>query len=147
MRSPKRILAIAAMVLLITAGSAAGTTYITGAQVKNESLSASDLGPDITRIKSVTITVEPGENSTTVQCYDVNPNACGEYENTGDGVIHRTVGCPSGNVTSGGLKFEDDADQFNLNVIDYPASDNSWSFALQNTGPDSIVVQLRVVCI
>lgn len=148
-RSLLLALIAAALSALIFAGAAVGTTYVTGAGIKDETISAEDIGPDVTRVKVVNLTIASEEAVSKTECYpdEEGELQCGAHVDSGATTKTQTIRCPGGNVTGGGIKFTDDADMANLDVESYPSSDNSWTYKLYNDGPEDITVQLRIVCI
>lgn len=144
----KNIVAVAALIVLLVAASAKAAEVISGQTILDNSIEATDLGTDVTRVKATSVTVLPSENEWTCPDEDAgNYNTC--YQpNPGPGSQHFTVRCASGNVASGGVRLVNIDQGFNLAVYgSYPASDSAWAFDLYNTGPDNIAVQLRVICI
>lgn len=147
MRFAFKCLAFAIVFAIWTAASAIGTTLVTSSNIKDETIEAQDLGGDITRVKSVSATIDPSDDDWA--CPDPNDDStCYPVEGSGGGTRRITVTCASGNVTGGGVKPVDVEQGYNLDIYaSYPATDRSWTFALSNSGPDPIPVQLRVECI
>lgn len=134
-------------IMLIATGAKA-SEVISGSSILDNSVQATDLGTDVTRVKAKSVTIVPSENNWTCPDEDAgNYDTCYQPD-PGPGVQRYTVSCPSGNVTGGGVKLLDPDHGFNLAVYSsYPSTDSSWTFDIYNTGPESIPVQLRVICI
>jgi hypothetical protein len=124
-------------------GTATATTFVTGSQVKDNTLTAADLSNSLARVRAVNVSIDPSDSGDEDCVADPGDAPC-----AGAGVQHFTVECPSGSAVGGGVRFLDDADQTNLDVSSYPAtSGHAWSFAIDDEGPETVRVQLRVTCI
>jgi hypothetical protein len=133
--------------LCITAPVAWGASQITSANIRNETLSALDMGTNVTSVKSVPFTQPPSDDDWDCDRPDVD-DVCVPKPGSGAGVQKRVVTCATGNVASGGVDPDNPNDGFNLEVYaSYPSAENQWTFALHNSGPDTIKGHLRVVCI
>lgn len=143
----KYMLVIGLITIISICSTAFAADYITGRSILDNTIQATDLGADVTRVKSVSVSVLPSDPGWICpdDIYDDSPCVQGS---PGLGVQRYTVSCPSGNVAGGGARLLDPEQGYNFELYaSYPASDSAWTFDMYNTGPDAIPVQLRVICI
>ncbi len=133
--------------LCIAAPASVGASYITSSSIQNGTIQASDLSPDLTHIQIVPFAMNPSDDNW--KCTDPSDNSsCQQVVGSGAGQHEIVIRCRRGNAIGGGVKPNIPADGFNLDLYaSYPSGDESWTFILNNSGPDVIKGQLRVVCL
>ncbi len=144
----KNATAVAGAALLLAATGATATTLISGSSIADNTLQATDLGTNVTRVKIVNVTIPPSDSYEDCSMnVDGDPRVGGEpcaVVTVGAGTRYDTLTCGTGNVASGSVKVSPEDGYVEQS---YAHDDDTWVFALVNFTAEPTTASLRLVCI